>query len=343
MDEESIRLIRLALPSKGRLEGETLSFLDECNLKVKKPNPRQYSARIPAMPDIEVVFQRPRDIPRSLAAGDIDLGITGYDSLHDALAPNSDFEKVIIVHDALGFGECALAVAVPNEWHDVDDLDGLRKVAARHGSLRVATRHENATRRFFEENQLHNIQIISADGALEAAPAIGYADFIADITSTGTTLRENNLKPLIDGVILQSEAILVGNRNALATRPEVRDQTLFLLEFVEAHLNARNQYMLAVNMRGRSAEDIAEQLLGQTNLMGLQGPTIAPLITNTESQRWWALSLVVSSDQLYDAVQQLRKIGGSGVVVTPATYIFEEQPERAKQLLQAIEKGAAAI
>ena len=112
--------IRIALPSKGRMEDETLSFLAACGLRVNKRNPRQYTATIPALPDVLVLFQRARDIPVSVAAGDVDLGITGYDGLVEMVGESS--EAVITVHEALGYGECSLVLAVPEDWHDVQRL-----------------------------------------------------------------------------------------------------------------------------------------------------------------------------------------------------------------------------
>src|SRR5436190_23873693 len=94
--------VRIALPSKGHMEEQTLAFLKDAGLRVDKINPRQYSARIPALPDVLVLFQRVRDIPKSIAAGDVDLGIAGTDTLLEALGPEDD--RVITVHEALRFG-----------------------------------------------------------------------------------------------------------------------------------------------------------------------------------------------------------------------------------------------
>lgn len=327
--------VRIALPSKGRMEGETLDFLAGAGLRVNKLNPRQYSASIPALPDALVLFQRAPDIPRSVSAGDMDLGFTGYDTVAEALG--DDMDGVIVIHEALGYGECSLVIAVPDDWDEVNDLDALRERATAEGGLKVATKHVNATRRFLAENQLDEIRIVRADGALEAAPAVGYADFIADITSTGTTLHDNHLKPLADGTIVDSQAVLIGNRAALESRPEVLALARELLEFIEAHLRACGQHMVFANMRGESPEAVAERIFAQTDLGGLQGPTISPVIArNPEGNNWWAINIVVPSARLYEAIRQIRGVGGSGVIVTPATYIFEERPVRYQRLLEAL-------
>lgn len=335
MDEPESQ-IRLALPSKGRLEGETLEFLEGCGLRVNKTNPRQYSASIPALPAVHVLFQRSADIPRSVAAGDMDLGITGYDSVVEALGDAQD--DVVVIHDALGYGACSLVVAVPDAWDDVDSLPTLAARARTAGGLRVATKHTRSVERFFAAHGVESIRVVAADGALEAAPAVGYADFIADITSTGTTLRDNRLKPLPDGTIADSQAILIGNRRALESRDEVLAVTRPLLEYVEAHLRASGQYLVFANMRGETKEEVARRVFDQTDIGGLQGPTISPVVTRSEEGGWWAMNIVVSSGRLFSAIQQIRAIGGSGVVVTPLTYIFEEHPARYQQLLAALGK-----
>jgi len=187
------------------------------------------------------------------------------------------------------------------------------------------------------------VRIVSADGALESAPIVGYADFIADITSTGTTLRENRLRALDDGTIVGSQAILIGNRAALTARPDVLAATRQMLEFIEAHLRARGQYMIFANMRGSSMEDVAARVFSQPDLGGLQGPTISPMITRQEVGQWWAINIVAHAHKLYEVIRQIRDIGGSGVVVTPVTYIFEEAPERYLRLLSTLNGEDASL
>ena len=327
--------VRIALPSKGRMEIETLEFLAGCGLRVDKRNPRQYTATMPALPGVLVLFQRARDIPVSVAAGDVDLGITGYDALAETIGGEAD--TIVTIHDALRYGDCALVVAVPDDWDEVITARDLA-AHARLRPLRVATKYPNLVARFLQQAGADSVRVVLADGALESAPTVGYADFIADITSTGTTLRENRLRPLEDGVILTSQAILIGNRAALSDRDEVLHVARKMLEFIEAHLRARGQYMIFANMRGESAEAVATRVFSQPDLGGLQGPTVAQMITRQGAGNWWAINLVTSADRLYDAIQQIRAIDGSGVVVTPVTYIFEELPERYQRLLAALDR-----
>ena len=167
-----------------------------------------------------------RDIPVSVAAGDVDLGITGYDALAETVGPAPD--GVIVIHDALGYGECALVLAVPEDWEDVQSVSDLARRAAER-PLRVATKYETSVTRFLADSGVENVRVVVADGALESAPTVGYADFIADITSTGTTCAESPAAAR-GGTLLTSQAILIGNRAALASRPDVLAATRKMLE-----------------------------------------------------------------------------------------------------------------
>src|SRR5215510_757175 len=116
--------IRLSLPSKGRLESDALDFLAETGLRVFKPNPRQYQAQLPALPELGVIFQRPGDIVVSVRQGTIDFGITGLDVIEEKRGENGE---IVILHDSLGFGTCALMLAVPESWEAVTDIESLKR------------------------------------------------------------------------------------------------------------------------------------------------------------------------------------------------------------------------
>src|SRR5690349_20514079 len=155
--------IRLTLPSKDRLESDTLHFLSEAGLRVFKPNPRQYEAHVPSLPDLGIIFQRPGDIVVSVRQGSIDFGITGMDVIEEKRGPNGD---LLILHDALGFGSCSLRLAVPEEWAEVTDLRSLQSYSARlERPLRVATKFPNLTERFLTQKGIPH-SLISAEGTL---------------------------------------------------------------------------------------------------------------------------------------------------------------------------------
>ena len=331
--------IRLALPTKGRLEEEALEFLAEAGLRVDKPNPRQYEARIPALPEVTVLFQRTGDIVVSVRDGSTDFGIAGLDVVRERAGSNGG---VLVLHDELGFGKCSLALAIPEDWDGIDTVPDLARrseeLLALGRPLRVATKFPNLVGAFLEQHSVRAFKLIPAEGALEAAPAIGYADIVADLVSTGTTLRDNRLRLLGGGAILQSQACLIANRAALQRRPELLPIAHQLLEMIEAHLRAEAHCLIFANMRGDTPESIAERMFAQEELSGLQGPTISPVIVRGEAgRRWFAVNIVVRKDCLSSAIAALRRIGGSGVVVSPVTYIFEEEPARYRNLLGTLE------
>lgn len=325
--------IRLSLPSKGRLETDALDFLAETGLRVFKPNPRQYEAQVPSLPELGIIFQRPADIVVSVRQGSIDFGITGMDVIEEKRGANDD---IIVLHDALGFGHCSLKLAVPEAWSDVTDISSLKKSASTlDRPLRVATKFPFLTERFLNtQNIAHTL--IFAEGTLETAPTIGYADMISDLVSSGQTLQDNRLRALGDGLIQSSQAALIANRKSLQTNPDALEMARRLLEYFEAHLRAKENLLVIANMRGESAESIASKLFTETSVGGLQGPTISPIITRESNQGWHSVTVVVRQDHLPQAITELRSIGGSGIIVSPVTYIFEEEPPRYKAMRAAL-------
>ncbi len=329
----SQQTIRLSLPSKGRLEIDALEFLSAAGLKIFKPNPRQYQAELPALPELGVIFQRPGDIVVSVRQGSIDFGITGLDMLEEK---RGDDDEIIILHDSLGFGSCALTLAVPETWKTVTDIASLKDyTASLKNPVRVATKFPVLTERFLNQNNISHT-LIAAEGTLESAPTIGYADMISDLVSSGQTLIDNRLRPLPDGVIQKSQAVIIANRKALQARPEVLEMARRLLEYIEAHMRAKDNLLVIANMRGDSPEVISQKIFTQTNVGGLQGPTISPIGVRAGTPNWFSVTVVVRRDHLPQAISELRLIGGSGIIVSPITYIFEEEPPRYKAMLEAL-------
>ena len=109
-----------------------------------------------------------------------------------------------------------------------------------------------------------------------------------------------------------------------------------LLEYIEAHLRAEGNLLVTANMRGDSPEVIAGKMFTQSVVGGLQGPTISPVMVRDATSRWYSVTVVVRRDQLPQAISELRSIGGSGIIVSPVTYIFEEEPPRYKAMLEAL-------
>ena len=330
--------VRLSLPSKGRLAEPALELLASCGLRVEKPNPRQYAAHIPALPSLTVLFQRPGDIVVSVRDGSVDFGVTGLDVVAERSGSNG---RVLVLHDELGFGHCRLCLAVPESWDDVWSVaDLVTKSRTLGRALRVATQFPRLTATFLNKYEVP-FSLIEAEGTLEVAPTIGYADVVADLVSSGQTLRDNRLRPLGGAPIVVSEAALIANRATLRARPNVLAVARVLLEYVEAHLRAVGHVAVFANMRGGSPEEIAQRMFDQRTLGGLEGPTFSRVVVANQDPNWHAIHIIVRREQLFQAVQELRSIGGSGVVVTPVNYIFEEEPARYRAMLDALEKDAA--
>jgi len=335
----------LGLPSKGRMAEDTQQLLKDCQLSVYKPNPRQYVATISQLAGLEVWFQRASDVVRKLVRGDLDLGIVGADMFAEIAADSKD---LILLHDALDFGHCHLALGVPTtgRFADVNSLEDLRNMPewSAETPLRVVTGYHSIAERFFRDSNFEHVLLLAADGALEAHPAMGSADIILDLVSTGVTLRENNLKEIEGGKIMTSQGVLVGNRTALRESPELLVIVHELIERFEAHLTAGGYYSAIANMRGESAKEVAGRILACEELGGLQGPTISPVYKRDLSSNGaataevglFSATICVPKNRLYASVKELRKLGGSGVMVQPMTYIFDEEPARWRQLVDTL-------
>lgn len=330
--------VTIALPSKGAIAEPTLSFLSECGLKVKKPNPRQYTGSVPTIPGLDVLFQRVKDIVYKVADGTAQLGIAGLDVVRE-----QPHEDLIVIHPALNYGHCQLLIAVPEAWVDVENRFDLVDVALdfreiKRRNLRIATTFPNLARQFLHANGIHHFTLVNAEGAIEAAPTIGYADIIVDLTQTGTTLRENHLKPLADTVIVDSQACLIGNRRALRERPEVLEVTRRLLEYIDAALQGRSYYHVTVNIAGEDASEVAGKVASNPLTRGLQGPTVAPIYSaNGESDRqWFTVTITIPNNDLLPAVEHLRAIGGTQAVAAPVRYVFLEQSATFTELVERL-------
>ncbi|MGA7413312.1 MAG: ATP phosphoribosyltransferase [Bryobacteraceae bacterium] len=266
----STSVIRLALPGKGTLESATLAFLAECGMKVNRNNPRQYLASVSSMPDLEVVFQRATDIPLLVQDGDATFGITGYDILAEyrgtaeTESDEDDHEDdIIILEQDLGYGNCRLVVAVPENWIDISTCADLWHLsgyylAHKKRGLRLATKYPILTGQFLRLHGITHCKIISPHGALEAAPLTDTADLIVDLTETGTTLRENHLKLLEDGIVLRSQACLIGNTRLLRENKQALNLASIMLELIEARKQARNRSILTAHLQTKTQEEMQD-------------------------------------------------------------------------------------
>lgn len=207
----------LAIPSKGRLMEQAAETLARAGLVLRKiGDERGYRGQIEGYPGIDVAFVSAVEIASYLRSGAAHIGITGEDLVREAMI---EADARVDWLGKLGFGHADVVVAVPQCWLDVATMADLREMARvfrrQHlRRLRVATKYMNITRTYFKQNGVADYLVVESLGATEGTPASGAADLIVDITSTGSTLRANSLKVLEDGVILRSEANLVGARAA---------------------------------------------------------------------------------------------------------------------------------
>lgn len=205
----------LAIPSKGRLEEASGDIFTTSGFKLKRDSARGYSGKLAGLDNVLVEYVSAGDIAARLAEGSVHMGITGEDLLREEIP---DMESAVQLCLPLGFGQADVIVAIPNGWADVTTMFDLADVAAeyraRHGRLlRVASKYEHLTYDFFIRHGVE-FQWLPSFGATEAAPNSGAAEAIVDITSTGATLKANDLRILEDGVILKSQANLAASLKA---------------------------------------------------------------------------------------------------------------------------------
>ena len=210
-------MLKIGVPSKGRLMEKTFDWFGQRGVTMARTgNEREYSGAVEGIEGVELVLLSAGEIPRELAAGRIHLGVTGSDLVRDKLA---DWEAQVAELAALGFGHADLIIAVPDAWIDVDTLDDLDAAAgafrAKHGfRLRIATKYHRLVREFLTAQGVADYQLVDSQGATEGTVKNLTAEAVADITSTGETLRANHLKILSDGLIHQSQATLYAARSA---------------------------------------------------------------------------------------------------------------------------------
>ena len=209
-------IITIGLPSKGRLRDKSLDFFNNRELKIlASSKERNYFASIHNKPNIKIIYLHAKEIIQRLGDGTLDLGISGLDLLNES---EKNIKDKILIKKKLDFGYANLVVAVPDDWIDVQTIADLEEVAFNFRSkknkrLRVATKYPNLTNNFLISKGVTQYKLIPSLGATETYPFIGSAEIITDITSTGKTLKDNDLRVLKDGLILKSSACLFISKN----------------------------------------------------------------------------------------------------------------------------------
>ena len=213
-------MIKLGVPSKGRLMDKTFDWFGGCGITLRKAgSDRDYAGAVEGIDGLELVLMSAGEIPRELALGRLHLGVTGSDLVQEKVA---FWDTRLRVLAEMGFGGADLVIAVPQSWVDVDTLDDLDAAAAafrrKHGfRLRIATKYHRLVRDFLQSQGVADYALVDSQGATEGTVKNEVAEAIADITSTGETMRANGLKVLSDGLIHASQATLFKSGAAVWT------------------------------------------------------------------------------------------------------------------------------
>ena len=289
-------MLRIAVQSKGRLFDDTMNLLAEADIKVSasKRTLLVQSSNFP----LEVLYLRDDDIPQSVASGVADIGVVGENEFVERLRVGESEDSGMRGEDAdvvsrLGFSKCRLSLAIPKEidYKGVEWFNGKK----------IATSYPGILKQFLDKNGIEaEIHVIT--GSVEISPGIGLADGIFDIVSSGSTLVSNNLHEV--GVVMQSEALLIGNKHLSAEKRAILEQMLFRFKAVK---DAEDKKYVRMNAPKARLQEIIDVL------PGLKSPTIIPLADD----EWCSVHTVLDQKQFWEIIGKLKEMGAQGILVTP--------------------------
>ena len=277
-------MLRIAVQAKGRLYDETMSFLEESDIKLN-PTKRTLLVQSTNFP-LEVLFLRDDDIPQSVATGIADIGIVGE---NEYVEKGEEAEIV----KRLGFSKCRLSLAIPKdaEYPGVEWFHGKK----------IATSYPGILSAYLRKQQVKaDIHVIT--GSVEVSPGIGLSDAIFDIVSSGSTLVSNSLKEV--EVVMKSEALLIGNRNLSEEKREILKELLFRMDAVKT---AEDKKYVLMN----APKDKLEQILAV--LPGMKSPTVMPLA----QEDWCSVHTVLDEKCFWEIIGKLKALGAEGILVLP--------------------------
>ena len=211
-------IINIGVPSKGRLKHDTIDIFKKNKLNIySERGERDLFGYIKKIPNVKIIYLHARECIEQLSLGNIDIGFSGYDLFMES---EIDVQNKILINKRYDYGKANLVLAIPDLWIDVQTLLDLDEVAdefkkKKKRLLRVATKYPNLTRQFLYSKGVTQFQLVKSLGSTEVAPFTGTAEIISDITSTGATLKANNLRILKDGEILKSQACLMISKKSL--------------------------------------------------------------------------------------------------------------------------------
>ena len=277
-------MLRIAVQSKGRLFDDTMNLLAEADIKVSSGR-RTLLVQSQNFP-LEVLYLRDDDIPQSVASGVADIGVVGE---NEFVERGEDAEII----SRLGFSKCRLSLAIPKDIN----YQGL----AWFNGKKIATSYPNILQHFMEQHNI-NAEIHVITGSVEISPGIGLADGIFDIVSSGSTLVSNNLSEV--EVVMQSEALLIGNKNMSQEKREILEQMLFRFKAVK---DAEDKKYVRMNAPKARLQEIISVL------PGLKSPTIIPLA----DEDWCSVHTVLDQKRFWEIIGKLKEMGAQGILVTP--------------------------
>jgi ATP phosphoribosyltransferase len=277
-------MLRIAVQSKGRLYEETMSMLAESDIKLSTSK-RTLLVQSKNFP-IEVLFLRDDDIPQTVASGVADLGVVGENEFMER-------EEDADIIRRLDFSHCRLSLAIPKAI-EYPGLEWFR-------NKKIATSYPVILRKFLEKNHI-NADIHVITGSVEISPGIGLSDAIFDIVSSGSTLVSNNLTEV--EVVMQSEALLIGNKNLTEEKKEILEELLFRLTAVKT---AEDKKYVRMNVSNKNLPEVLSVL------PSMHSPTVMPLATDG----WSSVHTVLDEERFWEIIGKLKAAGAEGILVSP--------------------------
>jgi len=324
-DKSMIDPVRIALPSKGHLYDGIIEILKTAGYKVRRASDRQYEATIAGQPRFHVVFMRPSDIVTQVQEGRCHLGVTGMDVFAERAAEAS---RTVVVDRDLGYGGCRLVVAVPESWidvtHVIDLVDLTAEFKAAGRTFRVSTKYPNLTRDHFRRWGVYYYQIIDSEGALELHPSLGIADIIVDLTSSGTTLKDNRLKEIEQGRVLESASSLIGHAptlRALTEEGEAGPLALLLDAMDGVRASEGMLHLEVVGSPAAPGPDTAASVAAYLREQGAQHLARGEVYDDAGGDGWRVTALI-AANRLTACQRRLFDLGASRVVGLPARFVF---------------------
>lgn len=290
MTKLSTKNLKLAIQKQGRLTDETLDFLRKSGLEFESYNQRLFSLcrNFP----LEILYVRDDDIPDYVSSGTVDLGILGQNILYEE---RPKVKKLL----NLRYGFCSLVIAVPKD-SPVRNLNDLKNKT-------IATTYPESAKNFFKKNNIL-VKVVTISGSVEITPALGIADAIVDLTSTGSTLTLNDLRIITK--ISDSESVLIANEQTLLNGKKVLLQKL--ITRFKGVLSAKNYKYVMMN----APQDLLPKL--KKIIPGLKSPTIAPLAKTG----WISVQTVIKEEVFWETIERLKSIGAQGIIVLPIEKII---------------------